>query len=64
MSVNDIRDFAFENYYKQVGFSKESSYYSMKCLKRKYPSLKLLLAKKLKEKVHDPLMLKNTMNHF
>ena len=35
MSVNEIRDFFFENYYKRIGFSKESSYYSMKCLKRK-----------------------------
>ena len=30
MSVNEIRYFIFENYYKQIGFSKESSYYSMK----------------------------------
>ena len=35
MSVNDIRDFIFENYYKEIGFSKESSYSSMKHLKRK-----------------------------
>ena len=30
MSVNEIRYFIFENYYKRIGFSKESSYYSMK----------------------------------
>ena len=24
MSVNEIRDFTFENYYKQIGFSKEN----------------------------------------
>ena len=35
ISVNEIRDFIFENYYKRTGFSKESSYYSMKCLKKK-----------------------------
>ena len=35
MSINKIRDFIFENYYKQIGFSKESSYYSMKRLKAK-----------------------------
>ena len=35
MSVHDIRDFIFEKYYKQIGFSKEGSYYSMKRLKRK-----------------------------
>ena len=28
MSINKIKDFMFENYYKQIGFSKESSYYS------------------------------------
>ena len=50
MSVNDIRDF-FENYYKRSGFSKESSYYSTKRLKRKDL---LLLANKLIEEVPDP----------
>ena len=34
MSVNEIRDFTFENYYKQIGFSKENSYYSMKRLEK------------------------------
>ena len=48
MSVNEIRDVFFENYYKRIGFSKESSYYSMKCLKRKDL---LLLANKL---IPDP----------
>ena len=30
MSVNEIRDFIFENYYKRIGFSKRNSHYSMK----------------------------------
>ena len=30
MTVNEVRDFIFENYYKRIGFSKESSYYSFK----------------------------------
>ena len=34
ISVNEIRHFVFENYYKRIGFSKES-YYSMKRLKKK-----------------------------
>ena len=34
-SVNEIRDFTFENYYKRIGFSKKSNYYSMKLLKKK-----------------------------
>ena len=50
MSVNEIRDFTFENNYKTVGFSKENSYYTMKRLKRKYL---LLLACKLIEKIPD-----------
>ena len=35
MTVNGIRDFIFENYYKQIRFSKENSYYSMKHQKKK-----------------------------
>ena len=34
MTVNEFRDFIFENYYKRIGFVKENSYYSMKRLKR------------------------------
>ena len=33
-SVNEIKNFIFENYYKQIGFSKENSNYSMKRLKK------------------------------
>ena len=43
LSINEIRDFIFGYYYKQIGFSKESSYYSMKHLKKDL----LLLANKL-----------------
>ena len=50
MSVNEMKDFIFENYYKKIGFSKESSYYSIKCLKRKDL---LLLANKLMERIPD-----------
>ena len=46
MAVNELRNFIFENYYKQIGFVEESSYYSMKCLKKEV----LLLATKLIEK--------------
>ena len=35
MSVNEHRDFIFENYYKRIGFVKEKSYYSMKSLTKK-----------------------------
>ena len=35
MTDNELRAFIFENYYKIIGFVKESSYYSTKRLKRK-----------------------------
>ena len=34
MTANKIRDFIIENYYKQIGFSKGKSYFSMKHLKK------------------------------
>ena len=35
MSVNEIRNFIFENDFKLIGFSKENSYYSVKHQKKK-----------------------------
>ena len=35
MSVNEIRDFVFENYRKRIGFSTENSYCSIKLLNKK-----------------------------
>ena len=35
MTVNEFRDFIFENYYKQIGFVKKNSYYSMKRFQKK-----------------------------
>ena len=35
MSVNDIRNFIFENYDKRIGCSKENSYYLMKTQKKR-----------------------------
>ena len=58
MSVNDIIDFTFENYYKRIWFYKEDSYYSMKLLKRKDL---LLLANKRIEKTPDP---RNAKEHY
>ena len=50
MSVNEIREFIFENFYKRIVFSRENSYYLMKRLKR---NNLLLLANKLTEKIPD-----------
>ena len=36
MTVNGLREFIFENYYNRIGFVKESSYYSMKRLKKRF----------------------------
>ena len=49
MSANEIRNFVLENYYKQIGISRENRY-SMKCLTKKDL---LLLAIKLIKKIPD-----------
>ena len=60
MSVNEIRHFLFENYYKRVGFSKENSYYSMKHMVKKIN----VTCKQINRKKYLILiMLKNTNNH-
>ena len=41
-SVNEIKNFIFENYYKQIGFSRENSYYSMKRLKKRFIAEKVI----------------------
>ena len=46
MSVIEIRDLIFENCYKRIGFSKESSYYPMKHQKKIYNCLQLNQKKK------------------
>ena len=58
MLVNEIRDFIFENYFKQIGLSKENNYCLMKYLKKKDL---LLLANKLIEKIPDP---HNAKEHY
>ena len=58
MSINEIRYFILENYYKRTGFSKENSYYSTKHLKRKDL---LLVANNLTENTPDP---RNAKQHY
>ena len=60
MSINEIKDFIYENYYKRIVFSKENSY-SVKRLEKKDL---LLLTNKLIEKYLILAMLKNTINHL
>ena len=59
MSVNLIKYFLFEKYYKRIGFSKENSYYSIKRVKKKKDLF--LLANKLIEKIPDP---HNAKEHY
>ena len=48
ITVNELRKFFYGNYYKQIRFLKETSYDSMKQLKKKDL---LLLVTKLTEKI-------------
>ena len=62
MSIDEIGDFIFENYYKRIRFSKRSSYYSMKRLKKKKDLLSL--ANKLIESIPDPCNVKEHYQSF
>ena len=55
MSVDEIRDFNFGNYYKRIGSSKDISYYSMK---------RLLIGNKFTEKIPDPRNAKEPYQSF
>ena len=35
MKIKELRDFIYENYYSQIGFIKENSYYLIKRQKKK-----------------------------
>ena len=59
MSASDIRNFIYENHYKQIAFSKEDSYLSLNRLKKKQHLL--LFANKLIEKILDP---RNAKQHY
>ena len=50
MTVKELKNFIHENYYRQIQFPKENSYYSMKHHKK---TNLLLLATKLIEKIPD-----------
>ena len=51
MSINELRDFIFENYYKRIGLVKEESYYSMKRLKKRF----VVACKQInRKKIPDP----------
>ena len=62
ISVNEIRDFIFVNYYKQIAFCKENIYYSVRHLKQKKICCCLQLNYQKKYPVF--LMIKNTINRL
>ena len=35
MTVKNLKEFLYENYYKKIGFTKEDSYYPLKSLEKK-----------------------------
>ena len=57
MSISEIKDFIFENYYKRIGFSKQSSYYSVKRLNENI----YCCANKLIRNISDP---RNAKEHY
>ena len=63
MTVNKLRDFIFKNYYKRIQFVKESSYYSMKPLKKKKKGL-VLLSTNLIKNITDPSNAKEYYNSY
>ena len=54
ISVNEIIDFIFKNYYKRVDFSKENSYYSIKHQEKRSTTA-------LTQKILDP---RNDKKHY
>ena len=58
MSINELRDFIFENHYKRIGFFKERSYDSKKRFLKKDL---LLVPNKLMENILDP---RNAKEHY
>ena len=60
MTMKDLREFLFENYYKQKGFIKKESYRSLKMRKKDL----VLFPTNLTKKYQTLLKLKNSMNYF
>ena len=60
MSVNELRDFIFENYYKWIRFVKERSSYSVKRLKQK----RFIACKQINRKIPDPCNAKEDYQSF
>ena len=46
-SVKDLREFIFENYFKQIGFTKEDSYFSLTNWKETFILFVTRLTKKI-----------------
>ena len=60
MTVHELRNFIFENYYKRNGFVKESSYYSIKRLKKRFA----IACDQIDRKVVDPTNAEEYYNSY
>ena len=60
MTVHELRNFIFENYYKRTGFVKESSYYSIKRLKKRFA----IACDQIDRKVVDPSNVEEYYNSY
>ena len=58
MAFNELKDFIFENYYKRIGSVKESTYYSMKRLKKGF----VIACNEINRKTADPSNAKEYYN--
>ena len=60
MTIKELRNFIYENYYKWVGFNKENTKYSFKCHKNDLQPFAI----KLTKKYLILIILKNIINHI
>ena len=60
MSVNELRDYFSENFYKQIGFVKQRSYYAMTRLKKRF----VVACNKINGKITDPRNAKEHCQSF
>ena len=57
MTIKEFRDFIYENYHKQTGFTKDNSYYSMKRQKKRFT----IICNQINKNIPDP---SNTKAHY
>ena len=61
-TINELKDFTFENFYRWIGFHNENIYYSMKYQKKR--KLLLLSSKLIEKKILDVSNAKKYYNSY